>query len=542
MKIQLEVRLLKRLTLNDDVLETIGSQLEWRQDRQLIACETDWFTDADIAAIKEHCAKHPDLNSVAVLKRIATYEKLKANAGGEPVGRLEPLAEAFKQLIGATQNKWLFHQRSDGHTLPYLVKNVDYTPTGRHCPAHTDVDLCYVLRGEKKEKTISFNQHDLRGSKTPVQLLNSRGYYLETPEAVDAYSDEMGTYKKFCGDTGEQFTAVGIGEKLDASRYYGGITVSMVCDGQPTKVVMDDDSDEEEKRRDKSVIHSESCRFWTNKEDATATIPLHPYVKVFDLSKHSFVQLHTNDLTRYAYHPNLADKLVLADEKKDLVNILVQGASELLEDIVTGKTGGVIVFATGEPGTGKTLTGEVYAETIRRPLYVVQCSQLGVDEETLEKRLRLVLTRAMRWKAILLIDEADVYVHERGSDITQNAIVGVFLRVLEYYRGVLFLTSNRAVVVDDAIMSRATAHIRYELPSDDELKKIWRVLSVQYEVKLTDRQIYDLVELFPGISGRNVKNLLKLSRMLAAKRGRAVDVALVQHVSRFIDLANKTGK
>src|SRR6185295_19284784 len=104
--------------------------------------------------------------------------------------------------------------------------------------------------------------------------------------------------------------------------------------------------------------------------------------------------------------------------------------------IVAGKTGGTIVFCTGEPGTGKTLTGEVFSEVIKRPLYVVQCSQLGTDEEELEKQLKKVLRRAQRWGAILLIDEADVYVRERGDDIQQNAIVGVFLRVLEYYRGI----------------------------------------------------------------------------------------------------------
>jgi predicted membrane protein len=48
----------------------------------------------------------------------------------------------------------------------------------------------------------------------------------------------------------------------------------------------------------------------------------------------------------------------------------------------------------------KTQTGEVYSEVVKRPLYAVQCSQLGTDEEELEKELREVLDRAARWKAI----------------------------------------------------------------------------------------------------------------------------------------------
>ena len=43
--------------------------------------------------------------------------------------------------------------------------------------------------------------------------------------------------------------------------------------------------------------------------------------------------------------------------------------------------------------------------------------------------------RAQRWGAVMLIDEADVYIKRRDDDITMNAVVGVFLRVLEYFNG-----------------------------------------------------------------------------------------------------------
>ena len=149
---------------------------------------------------------------------------------------------------------------------------------------------------------------------------------------------------------------------------------------------------------------------------------------------------------------------------------------------------------------------------------------------------RLVLQRATRWNAILLIDEADVYVRARADDIQQNAIVGVFLRVLEYYRGVLFLTSNRETVIDDAIMSRATAWLKYSKPDANALAEIWRVLSKQYEVALSELQIAKLVEVFLGITGRNVKNLLKLSKLLAMQQEKVVSVEMIQHVSKFLAL------
>lgn len=44
--------------------------------------------------------------------------------------------------------------------------------------------------------------------------------------------------------------------------------------------------------------------------------------------------------------------------------------------------------------------------------------------------------------AVVLLDEADIFLEERTlSDLKRNALVSVFLRVLEYYSG----TRQRAV-------------------------------------------------------------------------------------------------
>jgi hypothetical protein len=45
------------------------------------------------------------------------------------------------------------------------------------------------------------------------------------------------------------------------------------------------------------------------------------------------------------------------------------------------------------------------------------------------------------WGAILLIDEADVYFERRAiGQLQRNSLVSAFLRSMEYYRGILFLT------------------------------------------------------------------------------------------------------
>jgi len=50
--------------------------------------------------------------------------------------------------------------------------------------------------------------------------------------------------------------------------------------------------------------------------------------------------------------------------------------------------------------------------------------------------LARVLDVAFRWKAVLLLDEADIYLEKRTTvDLNRNAMTGIFLRQLEYYQG-----------------------------------------------------------------------------------------------------------
>ena len=79
------------------------------------------------------------------------------------------------------------------------------------------------------------------------------------------------------------------------------------------------------------------------------------------------------------------------------------------------------------------------------------------------------------WRAVLLIDEADVFLERRSlHDIHRNAMVSVFLRVLEYYSGILFLTTNRVTTFDDAFKSRIHIPIRYTDLTVDSRRQIWR--------------------------------------------------------------------
>ncbi|KAK3299450.1 uncharacterized protein B0H64DRAFT_439821 [Chaetomium fimeti] len=69
---------------------------------------------------------------------------------------------------------------------------------------------------------------------------------------------------------------------------------------------------------------------------------------------------------------------------------------------------------------------------------------LGTKAGQVETALERHFALANKWGCVLLLDEADVFLAERSpQDFERNSLVAVFLRVFEFYAGVLFLTTNR---------------------------------------------------------------------------------------------------
>ena len=129
---------------------------------------------------------------------------------------------------------------------------------------------------------------------------------------------------------------------------------------------------------------------------------------------------------------------------------------------MSGKGEGLIILLHGGPGTGKTLTAESVAEFAKRPLYRVTCGDIGTDPQGVEEYLKSVLYIGSTWGCVVLLDEADVFLEERTKmDMQRNALVSVFLRVLEYYDGILILTTNRIGTFDEAFKSRIQLALHY---------------------------------------------------------------------------------
>jgi hypothetical protein len=476
---------------------------------------------------------------------------------------------ALTRFMVELPNRWLFREYGD-RRYPLLITSIAYDHgdqgKGRDRKPQTVVSYSWIECAEYHTGNMHFS-NDLIQGRTIVEILKASRVYPETEDLRAEYAESMEWFKKFDGQIGLQVTATGEGLINFDGRSWNSYEIEIGNEHTPARGVIDIFGDIDEVKEDDRRLSSArtglrgtppSFEFWNSKAlDETATddeddatddrrlkfkIPTHPTLVIYDLKKHSRIRLDADQLKIYEYDTTLAQKLVLPTDTVDLIDMLVNGKLDY-QDIVSDKGSGRLITCAGPAGVGKTLTAEVFSEASKRPLYSVQCAQLGVDPETLEKSLHVVFKRAKRWNAILLLDEADVYVMARGDDLIQNAIVGVFLRTLEYFSGLVFLTTNRGDVIDDAIASRCIAKIDYQLPTIGEQKRIWRILADTASIKISDETIEQISALHPALSGRDVKNMIKLGSMHATTRGVELGLDSLNFAKRFKPTADiKYGK
>lgn len=185
----------------------------------------------------------------------------------------------------------------------------------------------------------------------------------------------------------------------------------------------------------------------------------------------------------------------------------------------------------GSPGTGKTLTAESVAEIAEKPLYRVTCGDLGTKATDVEKYMQTVLYLGKTWNCVLFLDEADVFLEERTTgyaDLERNSLVSVFLRILEYYDGILILTSNRVGIFDEAFKSRIQVSLHYEDHTASARKAIWKNFINILESSSANANIGELEDHLDELAqeemnGRQIRNAMTTARQLALHQKERLD-------------------
>jgi DNA polymerase III delta prime subunit len=369
------------------------------------------------------------------------------------------LPELVRHLTTAPINGWLFTASVAAKPLPYLVTRIDYVPTSNDEAGKILIEMKANAKGTLQSSMIRVMAADIVG-RTISEILASKGFLRETPALVEAFEASTETYFEWRGRYGRQFSGKGVGFHAEDPN----ATHRDTDWARKDIIVLSTSGGEARLVNDEGVLSNRSLtlespgdilghflrkagksnRFAAEDEIAAmralipegmfTRIPVHPYMLMFHLDLHHHLWVHVEQMRHYEYRPALKQKLVLPPEQTDLIDILTAEMDVLMDDIVAGKSGGTTVLCAGPPGVGKTLTAEVYSEIIQRPLYRVHSGQLGLNVAAMETALKEILTRAQRWGAVMLIDEADVYIKRRDDNMAMNAVVGVFLRVLEIGR------------------------------------------------------------------------------------------------------------
>jgi hypothetical protein len=268
------------------------------------------------------------------------------------------------------------------------------------------------------------------------------------------------------------------------------------------------------------------CHVFTEEELLIAS----PVVLGFAFSEKYWLEFSLSGIEEIKWNPEAFESLVLPDRIKSNLKGLVSShrfnAAKTIDDVIQGKGKGLNVVLHGPPGVGKTLTGESIAEYLHCPLYAVSAGELGTNSRTLEQDLNRIMDITHSWGAILLLDEADVFLEARQPhDIHRNSLVSVFLRLTEYYQGILFLTTNRVETFDEAFQSRIHMGIRYENLQPKARKKIWmhhvgKVEAMAEKEEGEERKVFsesDFEELSKrNMNGRQVRIIFFRSREITA--------------------------
>lgn len=233
-----------------------------------------------------------------------------------------------------------------------------------------------------------------------------------------------------------------------------------------------------------------------------------PTVPAYSMELKRWGEVAVDDMCEITFDKTAIERTVLPESYKKTIVTLTQNfyKSESV-DFIAGKKKGLLFLLKGPPGTGKTLTANAVAELLEAPLYSVGAGDLGTKPDDIDRNLQHIFNLVENWKGCVLIDEADVFMSQRTDyAVDYNSCVSVFLRLIENYSGILFLTTNRDHNIDPAFDSRIHIRLHYGELNASGREQVWREslqrhgidkvdVSKIKEYKLNNREITNLVQL-----------------------------------------------
>lgn len=401
------------------------------------------------------------------------------------------------------------------------------------CPNRKELIRVLIQRGRKFEQLAGF--HYMSYADHAVETVDSpQGQKEKIIQMSGRVVIDAGAWDQHNGDFAQNIAM------LPKERPSGDNLVEL-ADFNAVEVNMADDDSSDDGSYDRlsgSKTPSDDAEIDFAPLDNVQRLLCVTLVRGYSLKLKKWLKFKVEAIKPIVWSDNAFSSLVLPPEQKDLVLALsktqLTANTASFDDVIQGKGRGMILLLTGPPGVGKTLTAESTAEAMRTPLFMMGAGDLGTQAHEVEAKLDGILNLVAKWKAILLIDECDVFLEAQSiHDLERNKLVSIFLRLLEYYEGILFLTTNRVANMDDAFQSRIHLTIAYDDLTVESRKKIWAtfVTEMKYETSFSERDLQALAEL--ELNGRQIKNVVKSSQLLAFSKGKALGKAHIDVILKI---------
>lgn len=190
---------------------------------------------------------------------------------------------------------------------------------------------------------------------------------------------------------------------------------------------------------------------------------------------------------------------------------------------------GVVALFSGPSGTGKTMAAQAIARELRTEVFAVDLSRVVSKYigET-EKNLDAVFTEAERANALLLINEAECTVSQRGEqkdahDRYANLEIAYLLQRMESFSGLAILTTNFKQNIDQAFLRRLRFVIDFPKPDARAREAIWHQclpraapIGPGVDFSFLARQV--------ELTGGNIRQITLRAAFAAASEGGAIEM------------------
>lgn len=503
-------------------------------------------SDERLKLLKNEFLSDGDQRSVRAIEAI---EKIRSGALNTPVPNMYAAEFAISSVISqklSTKRPWVFFPRADGLLYPFLISKIEPAVRDgsdfelqisliatelKHANSASEARKHSASLVAEVQVTLTVTPSAIAG-KTVEKTLNALGLVFPTDALMQEHAQQLNQLEVVCKDAvGKQFLSNGAlldcggiatGRKSIAD--CGSVDVPVILDALWTKGCLD---------RVREVGWSHKGR------GDVLPVPAHPLLRVFIPSMLGFGVVNASSLKLRKKRDDILNQLVIPPAVHVLMRALLEDVGVFSHDPISGKQSGAMVLVYGAPGTGKTLSAEIYAEVTGRPLITVRAGTMGSTAADVQRALKNIFGLALRWNCIVLINEADSLVFRReGNNLVRDAIVSEVLQETEYFPGTIFLTTNRIDHIDLAFLNRAAGLIEYTQPDAASLESIWKIMAEGHGVlKEIESFIPLLVEKTPYLSPREIKLLLPLAMRM--NKGRPLDLQVLLDCASLRQIASQ---